>query len=52
MDVNVKLDSTDELRDDDGNIYTIIGKIMDYTHFHNYRLAHIVLDRHDSNRGG
>lgn len=44
-DISNTLEDTDQLRDDDGNMYHIIGNVQKYSHFHNYLKAHIVRDR-------
>ena len=48
VDESITLDDTDELCDDAGNKYHIIGNIQHYTHFHNYQRVHIVLKRQGS----
>ena len=40
-----QLNDTDQLRDDEGNKYHIIGNIQVYDHFHNYKKAHLVRER-------
>ena len=48
-DKDTPLDDTDQLRDNDGNTYHIIGNVQLYTHFHNYKKAHLVLERKENN---
>ena len=39
------INDTDQLRDDDGSIYEIIGEIRSYNHFHNYKKANLIKRR-------
>ena len=45
LDKNTPLNSSDELRDDDGNTYIIVGEIQEYNHFHDYKKAHLIKKR-------
>lgn len=44
-DINVTLEDNDQLQDDNGNTYHIIGNVQKYPKFHKYQKAHIVLER-------
>lgn len=44
-DINTPLDDHDLLQDNTGNKYHIIGNIQIYNHFHNYKRAHLVIER-------
>ena len=45
VDINTTIEDTDQLKDEDGNSYHIIGQIMKYTKFHNYQKIHVVKER-------
>ena len=45
LDLDTPLDDTDQLRDEDGNRYHIIGQVQRYPKFHRYTKAHIVRER-------
>jgi len=45
LDINTPLDDTDQLRDENGNRYHIIGQVQQYPKFHRYTKAHIVRER-------
>lgn len=45
IDKNTTLNSSDELEDEDGNRYSIIGEVMEYNHFHNYKKVHLIRKR-------
>ena len=48
LDISVTLHDNDELQDDNGNIYHIVGNVMKYTHFHKYQKANLILERRSS----
>lgn len=39
------INDTDQLRDETGDIYEIIGEIRSYNHFHNYKKANLIKRR-------
>lgn len=45
VNINESLNDTDQLKDNEGNTYHIIGNIQKYPKFHKYQKAHIVLER-------
>ena len=45
FDEDTIIHDSDELRDDEGNTYIIIGEIREYTHFHHYRKANLIRKR-------
>jgi len=45
LDINTTLCESDELHDDNDNIYTIVGGIQRYPKFHKYQKAHLKLVR-------
>lgn len=45
FDKNTVINDSDELRDDDGNCYEIIGEVMHYHHFLDYNKAHMIRKR-------
>ena len=45
LDASTIINDTDQLWDDDGNKYHIIGNIQEYKKFHNYKKAHMVRER-------
>ena len=47
LDINTTLNPSDQLRDDNGNKYSIIGGVQEYPKFHKYKKAHLVLQRRD-----
>lgn len=46
-DITTTLNPSDQLRDDKGNKYTIIGGVQEYPKFHKYKKAHLILERRD-----
>ncbi len=45
LDQSTPLSDTDQLRDNNGNRYHIIGQVQRYPKFHKYAKAHIVRER-------
>lgn len=45
FDKDTIINDNDELRDDEGNKYEIIGEIRKYTHFHNFQKANLTRKR-------
>jgi len=45
IDINVTVNDTDQLRDDAGNTYHIIGNIQKYPKYHKYQKLHLVKNR-------
>lgn len=45
IDLNVEINDTDQLRDDEGNTYHIIGNIRNYSKYHKYKKANLILER-------
>ena len=45
VDLNTPLLDTDQLRDDKGRTYHILGNIKEYDHFHHYKKAHLARER-------
>lgn len=43
LDLDTPLNYSDQLHDDAGNIYTIIGDVQEYSHLHSYKKAHLIL---------
>lgn len=50
FDKDTIINDSDELRDDTGNKYEIIGEIRKYTHFHNYKEANLIRKRGGGNK--
>lgn len=48
-DSNVTLNSSDELEDEYGNRYSIVGEVEEYNHFHNFKKAHLQRKRRNKN---
>lgn len=44
-DITTTLNDNDQLRDDDGRTYHILGNVQRYRKFHKYLKAHLVLER-------
>lgn len=49
FDKDTIIEDSDELHDDEDNIYTIIGEIREYTHFHQYKKANLIKKRRGGN---
>ena len=47
-DLQTNLNSNDRLVDERGNVYTITGEVMEYDHFHNYKVAHLIHERQNA----
>lgn len=45
FDKETSLNSSDELREENGTRYAILGEIMEYKHFHDYKKAYLVKKR-------
>ncbi len=45
IDLDTTISKSDQLRDDNGNKYHIIGEPKVYDHFHNYQKIHLVRER-------
>lgn len=44
-DISTTLNDNDQLHDNDGNIYHIVGQVKRYPKFHRYQKAHIIRER-------
>lgn len=44
-DINTPLNDTDQLEDQNGTVYHIVGNVKHYKKFHKYQKAHLVRER-------